>query len=280
MFEDLGENVLHSLVLGGNVADVEIFLAGNSSGLDIANNLGQTPLHLAAGTGSIQIVSVLLTYGANIEAIDRAGNRPVHEATLGNHFEVVKFLVERRANPDAQNLGGDSPLNLLHGSMSDQETAAIFGWLIAKGAVYTIYTAVAYGMVHVVDAMLKAQPTSWLEQPMAELSIVKACTIHDPTSNRSLLAKRRSIVRLLCEYGANPNKICGNTSPLLNAIRVQDFRIVELLIDCGADVNLEVENCSPIQKAKYYGNSKIIELLLSHGAIDDGKEGACSDIPF
>ncbi len=54
-----------------------------------------TPLHLACVAGNVQVVQLLLEYGANAEQVDKAGFYPFHHAVAHKNKEVVAFLLTR-----------------------------------------------------------------------------------------------------------------------------------------------------------------------------------------
>ncbi|KAI9726842.1 MAG: hypothetical protein M1834_008598, partial [Cirrosporium novae-zelandiae] len=55
---------------------------------------GTLPLHLAARSGSVEIISLLLHYGADINGVDNDGNTPVHYASAYGHLGAIKRLLE------------------------------------------------------------------------------------------------------------------------------------------------------------------------------------------
>ena len=59
---------------------------------------GHTPLHSAAGHGSIEVISSLLESGADIEASDSTNWKPLHHAAESNHAAVA-LLLKHGANP-------------------------------------------------------------------------------------------------------------------------------------------------------------------------------------
>lgn len=59
----------------------------------LTNSIGDTPLHIASKTGSIDIVKILLEYGANPNSINSAGMTPLHHAVKYDQVEVVKSLL-------------------------------------------------------------------------------------------------------------------------------------------------------------------------------------------
>jgi len=73
---------------------------------------GRTSLHRACGRGAVQDVETILEQGVElINAEDNAGYMPIHEASLNGHLEVVKVLVTYGALYDVQSrIDLESPL--------------------------------------------------------------------------------------------------------------------------------------------------------------------------
>ncbi len=55
----------------------------------------QTPLHLAAVGGDLDIVKLLMDHNARIDALDIHQQTPLHKAAAYNHVDVVDYLIEK-----------------------------------------------------------------------------------------------------------------------------------------------------------------------------------------
>jgi ankyrin repeat protein len=69
------------------------------------------PLHHAAEHGRLEIMTMLLDAGADINAITKYRNTACHIAILNNQFDALKLLVERGANLAVVDSNGDSLLS-------------------------------------------------------------------------------------------------------------------------------------------------------------------------
>lgn len=69
-----------------------------------------TPLMEAASAGHLEIVKLLLSHNADVNAHCATGNTPLMFACAGGHVEVVKELLKHGANVEEQNENGHTPL--------------------------------------------------------------------------------------------------------------------------------------------------------------------------
>jgi hypothetical protein len=82
------------------------------------------PLHRAAQLGRVEIMSMLLDAGADINAVDRLQQSACRKAIWDNHFDAFKLLVERGADLGAVDSVGHSLLSTI---------AQKFNRLLARG---------------------------------------------------------------------------------------------------------------------------------------------------
>ena len=82
----------------------------------------QTALHFAADAMDEydKVVDVLIKAKADVNIPDDDGNTPLHLAVIHNHVKVVSYLIQYNANVAYQNRDGTTSLHLacLHGSIS------------------------------------------------------------------------------------------------------------------------------------------------------------------
>jgi ankyrin repeat protein len=123
-----GETPLHWSANRGRVEMIELLL---SSGADVnAVSSGRTPLDVAAVEGDIRIAEILAEAGAELNAKDEFGMTPLHWAAQGGHDEVAAFLVSKGADMDAKNREGWTPL--YQAILAENTDLAL--WLVEQGA--------------------------------------------------------------------------------------------------------------------------------------------------
>ena len=104
------ETALHKAAAKGHQDIVQVLLSKEAS-LEANNSFGRTPLHHAAWSGHTSIVELLLTKGASIEAKDKDGWTPLHQSAWGGHTSTAELLLSKGASLDAQDKGGWNPLH-------------------------------------------------------------------------------------------------------------------------------------------------------------------------
>lgn len=93
-----------------------------------ATDGGMTALH--AGIKNIEIVKMLLNYGASLRAVDRFGHSVIYTAAAGGNEKVFDYLVKLGENPIDRVPNGYSTL---HWAVQNNWVEKV-KWMIAKGA--------------------------------------------------------------------------------------------------------------------------------------------------
>jgi ankyrin repeat protein len=89
-------------------------------------------INVAATMGPIEMVTLLLDAGADIECVGRNGFHPLHNAAFSGHADIVAQLIKRGAKVDSKDTKGRTPLISYAASAgSDLRIAKI---LLAAGA--------------------------------------------------------------------------------------------------------------------------------------------------
>lgn len=71
---------------------------------------GFTPLHHACNRGHVQITSMLLVAGMDVDCTNNTGETPLHLATYMGHLLIVEQLLDCGANINARNCYGETAL--------------------------------------------------------------------------------------------------------------------------------------------------------------------------
>ena len=96
----------------------------------IESNYHQTPLIYASTKGYLNIVRILIEFGANIESLDKNKDTPLMMASLYGHIDVVDFLIKNGANINAVDDEGDTALHLA--AMNSH--VSVIKYLLTNGA--------------------------------------------------------------------------------------------------------------------------------------------------
>lgn len=71
-----------------------------------------TPLHVASILGNIEVMQLLIDYGAMVDVQDFDGDTPLHDAALAKRFEAVAVLLHAGADPEIQNESKFTPFHI------------------------------------------------------------------------------------------------------------------------------------------------------------------------
>ncbi|XP_062429602.1 NF-kappa-B inhibitor epsilon [Rhea pennata] len=119
------------LLQGTALTDDTAELSGHQQDLQLQNWQGLACLHISTLKGNIQMMSLLLQSGANIDVREgTSGKTPLHLAVECHNRRAVQFLLHNGAYVDAQMYNGCTPLHLAVG----RKDAAIAAILSHSGA--------------------------------------------------------------------------------------------------------------------------------------------------
>lgn len=91
----VGRTALHLAAMNGYTDLVKFLIKDHNAVIDILTLRKQTPLHLAAEAGQLEVCRLLLELGANIDATDDLGQKPIHAAAQNNFSEVTQLFLQQ-----------------------------------------------------------------------------------------------------------------------------------------------------------------------------------------
>lgn len=88
---------IHEAAKSGNLEKVKQLVTHQPGVIHALDDDSDTPLHLAAAYGHLEVTQYLIGKGSRVNAIDIWGSNPVFDASANGHLDVVKFLIEKGA---------------------------------------------------------------------------------------------------------------------------------------------------------------------------------------
>lgn len=100
------------------------------------DELGRTPLMLAATKGYKKVAEVLLSKNANLHCVNKEGNTPLMQALAYGHIEMAEFLIEQGGLSNARNNAGQTAIDIAreNGLLTDKggKTSSLLQTLTEK----------------------------------------------------------------------------------------------------------------------------------------------------
>jgi len=184
----------------GDIVTVRRMLDDNNRLLNMSDE-GVLPLFIAAENGNLEMVTLFINAGADINIQNEEGWTPLLGATSRGHIEVVTFLIENGANVNIQEGRGETPLNI----------------------------AANNGHIQIVRLLIGAG---------ADLNIEHNGGWPPLTSAAS--SGHLQVVQLLINAGANINIEGNGYSPFIVAASNNRVEVVRLLLENDANINTKV----------------------------------------
>lgn len=285
---------IFSVIDNGDLAQLTEILDRKPAAVQMRDEAGRTPLHVAVETGHLEIVKVLIEHGADVNATDKMSNHPlalavsaglqgiaalllssgadankpgaeqtppVITAALNGDVEMVRLLVDAGADPHAKYYGN----RVLGIALNRGNTALIALFveksdkLVASGEIgrELLHEAASKGAAEMVGALIsKGANTGSRNNFDGSLLHSAACGgLSDLVDN--LIASGME-VNQQDKYGL---------TPLHWAAVGGHAALVELLIDKGADIECaSLAGKRAIHYAEEEGYEEVVDILVKKGA--------------
>ncbi|MCE9508403.1 MAG: ankyrin repeat domain-containing protein [Alphaproteobacteria bacterium] len=219
-------NELMAATRDNDVAQVKALLSQIRDGINATDNDGNTALHIAAAEGSEEVVSCLLSKGADVESTNDEGETARDLADNNGHDDIVTLLDDHEQAED--DTGEQEPIDDLIAAAGDDND---------------------------LDTVKKILP---------KISSVNA--VNDDGDTALYIAAQNGnleIVKYLLSQGADVD--AGNSSnwtALHIAAQEGHMSIVKCLLQAGADISLSNDNSdTALDKARNNDHEDIVELL-------------------
>lgn len=225
---------LHTACTRDDLAMVTLLLSKGAR-VNATMEFGITPLDFTATQGSVEVATVLLDAGADVNNQDeKTATTPLHRAAIRGDVAMVSLLISRGARVDAETNDEATPL----------------------------FAAAEYGHLEVVEYLIAMDPTGWH---------LHCSPIHAVASNGHLDV----LDHLIQEGVDVDLKNQFDVTPLCAAVLKERLAIMEYLISNGADVNQKMKSdrdFTYLHFAAENGDEDAVRLLAESDAVVDARD--------
>jgi ankyrin repeat protein len=194
-------------------------------------------LHEAAGAGDIAEVVRLLDAGAEVDAVDDSGRTPLVAAAYGAHLEVASVLIDAGADVNHQDASHQSAYLIATSEIGAGPGLELLRLTLAEGADVTaldsyngtgLIRAAHRGHVDITRELLATDIDVDHVNRLAWTALLEAIILGDGGADHT------EVVRLLLAAGADPNLADGDGVTPRRHARDRGFAAIErLLTDAG-----------------------------------------------
>ncbi|MCX6877442.1 MAG: ankyrin repeat domain-containing protein [Verrucomicrobia bacterium] len=252
-----GQTALHWAAISGNV-EVLGLLISKGAEVDAKDTLnGRTPLHHAVNSADAKTVAILLDKGADITAKDSNGCQPIHLATQAGNVEVLHLLLEKGAAVAATESHGDTPLHVAAASAKLEAARMLLEHGAPPAALdqfknSPLNMAATVGAVEIVRLLLDHRA------PVNDADTLGNTPLH----NAAIVRIGGNEIKPMSQEPAEAMQQTLNT--INNSNAADKLKIVRLLLEKGAKPNAKnLEGATPIDAAAKFGTPEILAVLKS-----------------
>ena len=216
----------------GNIATI---LMENRAGLNIVNDLHNSPLHMAIVCDALDVIADLLEHGADVNIKGQQHMSPLQTAVQQGSDAAVKLLLQYNPEMNSQDSLGDTPLNVA----------------CKRGYNSKAVILLQYGVNPICKNYSGLTPFDHIVRKYDKI-LLEAFIKHDPAILNTMMNSLETALHFYCrkghndmvgwliDYGADKDKICARGRPLDVALEHGHENTVFLLINNGAAVTRAV----------------------------------------
>jgi ankyrin repeat protein len=239
-------------------------LLAQGADIDARDQMGRTPLHVAAANGEVELVKFLLNQGARVDAQERANDTPLHAAAENGRSGAAAALLSAGADPNARGRGWFTPLHKVAESRLLWERVGV-----------DVREDDGFGRDYLETArvLLRNGANANLKAPKGKAALHMAAESGD-----------EDLAELLVAHGADVNaRRDTRATPLHDVSSFNPFGMMArgdettgrghyqgtaaVLVAGGADVNATMDGqYTPLHLAARYCDRGVAEVLVAHGA--------------
>merc|ERR1712127_348782 len=265
---DSNHDTALTLACAGGHEELVTLLLSRGADIEHRDKKGFTPLILAATAGHDKVCEILLDHSADIEAqSERTKDTPLSLACSGGRYEVVEVLLRRNASKEHRNVSDYTPLALA----ASGGYVTIIKLLLAHGAEINSRTGSKLGISPLMLAAMNGHTASVkLLLDMGSDINAQIETNRNTALTLACFQGRHEVVSLLLDRKANvEHRAKTGLTPLMEAASGGYTEVGRVLLDKGADVNaapVPSSRDTALTIAADKGHYRFVELLLSRGA--------------
>jgi len=241
----------------------------------------QTPLHIVAQTGNVEVTKALLDRGADTRAKDVKENMPIHIASFYGNDGVVELLASKDPSTvNEKNINGNTPLHcFMNGKCADSEKRnGVFNALLNNGADMSMSNNSEDSVLQLAIVNDMFDGLGDFGSSIVESFVEKQCEApeamtHVNKRGESLLYTaafygKTSLVHTLCEQKSDPSIADKKGWQPLHAAASRGFSdCCEELLTHGADVDAKtLDGTTPAIVASRDGWTEVLRTLVKYSA--------------
>uniref|UniRef100_A0A8P4KKH2 VPS9 domain-containing protein n=1 Tax=Dicentrarchus labrax TaxID=13489 RepID=A0A8P4KKH2_DICLA len=244
---------------------------------------GYTPLHVASICGQSQLIDLLVSKGAPVNATDYHALTPLHLACQRGYQGVTLLLLHYKANTDAQDNNGNTPLHLacMYGHEDCVKALVYYDVQTCRLDLQNdkgdtaMHMAARWGYEGIIQVLLENGASTDILNKSKDSPL--QCALNSKVSNTHTHTHTHTHTKFVSEY----------VEKLLRAVADGDVEMVRYLLewmdedeedegelrsetptDAGAlGVNsCNVDGFTPLHVAALHGHTALAALLIRHGA--------------